>query len=43
VLAVVATGFAFAVFLFHLIRLGPARRLAAGAISADIVRAHLGQ
>jgi len=43
VLAVVATGFAFAVFLFHLIRLGPARRLAAGAVSADMVRAHLGQ
>lgn len=43
VLAVVTAGFAFAVFLFHLLRLGPARRLANGAISPAVVQAHLGQ
>jgi len=43
VLAVVATGFAFAVFLFHLMRLGPARRLAAGDVPDAVVRAHLGR
>ena len=36
-------GRAFAIFVFHLLRLGPARRLAAGEVPADIVRAHLGQ
>lgn len=40
---VVAAGLAFAIFAFHMMRLGPARRLAAGEIPADIVRAHLGQ
>ncbi len=40
-LLVVTAGFAFAVMLFHLMRLGPARRLAAGAVSADEIRAHL--
>jgi GPH family glycoside/pentoside/hexuronide:cation symporter len=40
-LAVVSAGFAFAVFVFHLMRVQPARRLAAGAVPADIVRAHL--
>ncbi len=40
-LVVVAGGFAFAMFLFHLMRLGPARRLASGFVSRDIVRAHL--
>lgn len=40
---VVAAGLALAVFAFHLLRLGPARRLAAGEIPADVVRAHLGE
>ena len=40
---VVAAGLALAIFVFHLMRLGPARRLAAGEIPADVVRAHLGQ
>jgi GPH family glycoside/pentoside/hexuronide:cation symporter len=42
-LVVVAGGLAFAIFVFHLMRLGPARRLAAGEVPADVVRAHLGQ
>ncbi len=42
-LIVVAGGLAFAIFVFHLMRLGPARRLAAGEIPADVVRAHLGE
>jgi len=42
-LIVVAAGLAFAIFVFHLMRLGPARRLAAGEIPADVVRSHLGQ
>jgi glycoside/pentoside/hexuronide:cation symporter, GPH family len=42
-LIVVAGGLAFAIFVFHLMRLGPARRLAAGEVPADVVRAHLGQ
>jgi GPH family glycoside/pentoside/hexuronide:cation symporter len=37
----VVSGFAFAVFVFHLMRLEPARRLASGAVSLDIVRIHL--
>jgi glycoside/pentoside/hexuronide:cation symporter, GPH family len=41
VLAVVTAGFAFSIFLFHLLRVGPARRLAAGAVPAEIVRAHV--
>jgi glycoside/pentoside/hexuronide:cation symporter, GPH family len=40
---VVAGGLALAIFAFHLLRLGPARRLAAGEIPADVVRAYLGQ
>ncbi len=40
-LLVVTAGFAFAVMLFHPMRLGPARRLAAGAVTADAIRAHL--
>ena len=42
-LIVVTAGLALAIFAFHLMRLGPARRLAAGEVPADIVRAHLGQ
>ena len=42
-LVVVAGGIAFAIFVFHLMRLGPARRLAAGEVPTDVVRAHLGQ
>lgn len=42
-LIVVTAGLAFAIFVFHLMRLGPARRLAAGEVPADVVRAHLGQ
>jgi len=41
VLAVVTAGFAFAACLFHLLRLPPARRLAAGAVDQELVRAHL--
>jgi GPH family glycoside/pentoside/hexuronide:cation symporter len=41
VLAIVTCGFAFAVCMFHLLRLRPAHRLAAGAVPADVVRAHL--
>jgi GPH family glycoside/pentoside/hexuronide:cation symporter len=40
-LIVVAAGIAFAIFVFHLLRLGPARRLAAGKIPNDVVRAYL--
>jgi hypothetical protein len=40
-LGVVASGFALALLLFHLMRIGPARRLAAGAIPNAVVRAHL--
>jgi GPH family glycoside/pentoside/hexuronide:cation symporter len=40
-LLVVTAGVAFAIFLFHLMRLAPARRLASGAVPIDIVRAHL--
>ncbi len=42
-LIVVTAGLAFAIFVFHLMRLGPARRLAAGEVPADVVRAHLGE
>lgn len=41
VLAIVAAGFAFAVFVFHLMRLGAARQLAAGTVSAEVIRAHV--
>ncbi len=40
-LSVVTAGFALAIFLFHMLRFGPARRLASGAISPAMVRAHL--
>jgi len=43
VLAVVVAGFAFAVCLFHLLRLGPARQLASGIVPVEVVRSHLGQ
>ncbi|MBI3783268.1 MAG: MFS transporter [Deltaproteobacteria bacterium] len=43
VLAVVTVGFATAVCVFHLSRLGPARRLAAGVVSIEIVENHLGR
>ncbi len=42
-LIVVAAGLALAIFAFHVMRLGPARRLAAGEIPAEVVRAHLGE
>ncbi len=41
VLAVVTVGFAAAVCVFHLSRLGPARRLATGSVPAAVVQAHL--
>ncbi len=41
VLAIVTCGFSFAVCMFHLLRLRAAHRLAAGAVPADVVRAHL--
>jgi hypothetical protein len=40
-LTVVAAGFAFAVFLFHVLRLRSARRLAGGAVTPAVVLAHL--
>ena len=40
---VVAAGLALAIFAFHVMRLAPARRLAAGEIPTDVVRAHLGE
>ena len=42
-LCVVTSGFALAVFIFHLLRLGAARRLASGAFTPEQVRAHLGE
>ena len=41
VLAIVTSGFAFAVGVFHLLRLGAARQLAAGAVPVEVIRAHL--
>ncbi len=41
VLGIVTSGFALAAFVFHLLRLGPARRLAGGEVSEEVVRAHL--
>jgi GPH family glycoside/pentoside/hexuronide:cation symporter len=40
-LSVVVSGFALSLFLFHLVRMRPARRLASGAVSEEVVRAHL--
>ncbi len=40
-LGVVASGFALTLFFFHLMRIGPARRLAARAIPKVVVRTHL--
>jgi glycoside/pentoside/hexuronide:cation symporter, GPH family len=40
-LGVVASGFALTLFLFHLLRIGPARRLTAGTIPKAVVHAHL--
>ncbi len=42
-LGVVVSGFALAIFMFHLMRLGAARRLASGAIETRIVSDHLGE
>jgi GPH family glycoside/pentoside/hexuronide:cation symporter len=42
-LGVVAAGFAFAVFLFHMLRFRSARRLASGAVPPALVQAHLGE
>jgi GPH family glycoside/pentoside/hexuronide:cation symporter len=42
VLAIVTSGFAFAVGVFHLLRVRAARRLAGGSVAPDVVRAHLG-
>ncbi|HVO25414.1 MAG TPA: MFS transporter [Candidatus Margulisiibacteriota bacterium] len=41
VLAIVTAGFAFAVGVFHVLRLGAARQLAAGAVPVEVIRAHL--
>lgn len=43
VFAVVAAGFAFAACVFHLLRLAPARSLAAGSVPAAVVAAHIAQ
>ncbi len=40
-LAVVGAGIALATFMFHVVRLGPARRLAAGLVSREQIIAHL--
>jgi GPH family glycoside/pentoside/hexuronide:cation symporter len=40
-LAVVGAGIALATFMFHVVRLGPARRLAAGLVSKEQIIAHL--
>src|SRR5262249_8534467 len=40
-LAVVASGVALTLFLFHLMRIEPARRLAQEAIPKSVIRAHL--
>lgn len=42
VLAIVISGFAFAVGVFHLLRVRAAGQLAAGTVPNDVVRAHLG-
>ena len=42
-LSVVASGFALAVFFFHILRIGAARQLASGTVAADVVRAHLSE
>jgi glycoside/pentoside/hexuronide:cation symporter, GPH family len=42
-IAVVTSGFALAIFVFHLLRLGAARRLATGSIDSEMIRAHLGE
>jgi GPH family glycoside/pentoside/hexuronide:cation symporter len=40
-LSVVAAGFALAVFVFHLLRIGAAKKLSGAAISPATIRAHL--
>jgi glycoside/pentoside/hexuronide:cation symporter, GPH family len=40
-LSVIASGFALAVFLFHLLRIRPARALAAGSVPDKVVHDHL--
>jgi hypothetical protein len=42
-LSVVATGFAFAVFLFHVLRFRSAWRLASGPVPPAVVQAHLAE
>ncbi len=42
-LSVVVSGFALAIFVFHLMRFAPARQLASGTISEQVVRAHLSE
>jgi glycoside/pentoside/hexuronide:cation symporter, GPH family len=42
-IAVVTSGFALAIFVFHLLRLGAARKLAAGSVDPELIRAHLGE
>jgi hypothetical protein len=42
VLAIVISGFAFAVGVFHLLRIRAARQLAGGSVATNVVRAHLG-
>jgi GPH family glycoside/pentoside/hexuronide:cation symporter len=41
VIAIVCAGFSFTAFVFHLLRIGPARRLGRGAVPAAAIRAHL--
>jgi GPH family glycoside/pentoside/hexuronide:cation symporter len=43
VLAIVAAGFSFTAFIFHVFRIRPALRLRARAVSRDTLRAHLGE
>ncbi len=40
-LCVVAAGFAFTMFIFHMLRVGPARQLANGRVTPETVRNHL--
>jgi GPH family glycoside/pentoside/hexuronide:cation symporter len=41
VLAIVVAGVAFAVFIFHCLRVGPARKMAEAPFPDDIIQAHL--
>jgi|SRR5215469_6277950 len=42
-MSVVVAGFALAISVFHLLRVGPARQLSSGAVPADIIRSHLAE